>query len=300
MGDYDWLAPLISGVAKGAVDVGTGLAANDQMQGTYAEMLRRLAEREADYDALGTAGYKPVTAEQVGPSALEGIQGDPAARQAQLEAMAALDELAKNGGLSLADLKALNDMQRGLNQNDASRRKGLANEFAARGQLGSGAQLAMAMQGQQDAAQNANQQSESVAAQAQRRALEAILQRGSMGRSMGNDDYARKADAARARDAIEARNAAARMQAQGANNAIAGQNFTDQLAKARGKTDLTNASNQAVFGKGAQQARTTGAMGGYTNKLIDTGATAFDAWNKDSPDYGGASHAATHEDDEEP
>lgn len=303
MGDYDWLAPLISGVAKGAVDVGTGLAANNQIQGSYDEMLRALRERMGDYDALGNAGYQNVTPSLLGPSALEGIPEDVASRQAQQEAIAMLSELAASGGLSLGDLKAINDIQRTLNQNDTSRRKGLANEFSARGQLGSGAQLAMAMQGQQDAAQNANQRSESVNAQAQQRAMQALLEKGRMARGMASDDYGRKSDAARARDAIEARNAAARMQSQNANNAIAGQRFTDQLAKARGKTSLTNSMNDAVFGKGSANKNTTKALGGYTNDLIDTGATAWDSWNKDKPDYSVSSQHApsggTHDDEDD-
>ncbi len=49
--DYSWIGPLISGVAKGAVDIGTGLAANQQMQGTYEEMLRNLRERLGDEEA---------------------------------------------------------------------------------------------------------------------------------------------------------------------------------------------------------------------------------------------------------
>lgn len=291
MGDYDWIGPLISGVAKGAVDVGTGLAANNQIQGSYSEMLRRLMERMGEYDSLGDAGYQPLVAQQLGPSALENIQEDPAGRQSQLEAMAALQELAQNGGLSLADLQALNQIEGRLNQQDTARRKGLANEFAARGQLGAGAQLAMAMRGQQDAAQNANQRAESVAAQAQQRALNAILQRGQLGRQMSGDKYGRDRDAALARDAIEARNAASRMDTARGNNAIAGQRFSDNLARLQGKTGLTNSLNQTTFGSGVQNARTTGAMGSYANNLIDSGKSTWDAWNKDAPDY---SHSSGH------
>lgn len=298
MSDYSWLAPLISGVAKGAVDVGTGLAANQQTQGSYEEILRNLRERMGDYDNLAGGDYKTVTPELLGPSALEGIQDDPAARQAQQEALAMLSELAANGGLSLADLKALNDIQQNLNRNDTARRKGLANEFSARGQLGAGAQLGMAMQGQQDAAQNANQRAESVAAQAQARAMQAIAEKGRMARGMASDDYGRKSAAAQARDAIEARNAAARMQSQNANNAIAGQRFTDDLAKARGKTSLTNSMNDAVFGAGQANKNTTKAMGGYANDLIDTGASAWDSWNSGSPDYGSTSHSTGHDDED--
>lgn len=282
MAEYDWIAPLISGVAKGAVDIGTGLSANNQVQAAYDEMLRNLAARMGDYDALGSAGYSDLQAQQVGPSALEGIQVDAAGRQAQLEAMAGLADLADRGGLNLADEAALNRIEGGLNRNVLARRKGLANEMQARRQLGSGAQLAMDLAAQQDSAQQANMRAEGIAGQAQQRALDAILQKAGLGRAMTNDDYQRQRDAALARDAIEARNAAARTDAAKYNNSLRGQSFEDNLAKARGKTDLTNSINQTRFGQGAQSARTTGAMGGYTNSLIDAGSSAFDSMTKNS------------------
>lgn len=299
MGDYDWLAPLLTGVAKGATDIGTGLQANAQTQAALDEMLRNWKERMGDYDAIGDAGYKDVSPVLLGDTALAGIPQDAAGRQAQQEAMAALSELAQNGGLSLGDLKTLNDIQASLSRTDQSRRKGLANDFAARGQLGAGAQLAMALQGQQDAAMQANAAGESAAAQGQARALQALLEKGRMGRTMGNDQYARDAEAAKARDAIAARNAAARMGSMTANNAIAGQRFDDQMAKAHGKTSLTNSMNEAVFNKGAANKNTTKAMGGYANDLIDTGATAFSSFGRPASSGTDEIDVSADHDDEE-
>lgn len=275
MGDYDWIGQIAGGVAKGVNSYGASNKANDITQAAFDEMLRNLQARFGDYDALGKAGYQDVTAQQVGPSALEGLPEDLQARAAQQQSIAALEELAANGGLSLADMKALNDIQANLNRNNGARRKGLANEFAARGQLGAGAQLAMGLDAQQNDAQNANQQAESTAAQAQARALQAILQKGQVARGMGQDDYNRKAEAARARDMIEARNAAARTDASKTNNAYRGQAFQDDLSKARGKTSLTNSMNEAVFGKGQANRNTTLGNASATNSLIDTGVNAW-------------------------
>ena len=265
----DELANLGSNAAKGAIAAGAGSAANQQMQSAYDQMLANLQARFGDYDALGKAGYQDLTPQQLGPSAVEGIQDDPAARLAQQEAMAKLSELAANGGLSLADMKALNDIQANLNRNNQARSSGLANQFAACGQLGSGAQLAMQLQGNSDAAMRANDAGESAAAQAQARALDAILKKGSMGRAMGNDQFSRDAERARAHDMIEQRNAAARTDASKYNNTVRGQAYEDELAKARGKTSLTNSMNQAIFGKGAQGANTT--LGDSTDGGKDTG-----------------------------
>lgn len=280
MGDYSWIGPVAAEIGKGINSYGASESANAQIQAAYDEMMRNLQQRFGDYDALGKAGYQDLTAQQVGPSALASIPRDEAARQAQQEALASLAELADRGGLNLADMKALNDIQGNLNRNASSRRQGLANQFAARGQLGAGAQLAMGLDAQQNDAMNANAAGESAAAQAQQRAMQAILQKGSMARGMSADDYARSRDAAMARDAIEARNAAARTDASKYNNSIRGQGFEDELAKAKGKTSLTNSMNQAVFGKGRQGAATTAAQAGYRNDLIDTGRSAWDSMGK--------------------
>lgn len=273
--DYSWIPAVVGAIGKGINSYGTAAGADEEMQEAYRQMLANLKERMGDYDGLGKAGYQDIAPQQVGDTALGGIQVDPSGQLAQQQALAGLQDLIANGGLNLGDRKAINDVNGMLSQGDMSRRKGLANDFAARGQLGAGAQLAMALQGQQSDAMNANDRAESVAAQAQSRALQAMLEKGRMGRGMTNDKYSRDAEAARARDAIEARNAAARTDAGKYNNSLRGQGFEDELAKARGKTQLTGDMNAAVFGQGRQSANTKLGMGSTTNSLIDSGSTAF-------------------------
>lgn len=280
MADYSWIPALAGAVGKGVNSYATAGTASAQSQAAYQQMLDNLRARFAEYDQLPAAGYQDIAAQQLGPSALEGIQVDPQGRQGQQDAIAGLDDLAKNGGLSLGDMKALNDIQANLNRNVLAQRKGLTNEFAARGQLGSGAQLAMDLDAQQNAAENANQRGESVAAQAQQRALQAMLQKAGLARGMTNDDYQRKLAAAQARDAIETRNAAARTDASKYNNQLRGQTYADAMGKLKGKTALTGDLNQVVFGKGKNQANTTLAMGGYANDLIDQGGAAGSKWLK--------------------
>lgn len=282
MSDYSWIGPAIGAVAKGVNSYASAGQANDVMQEAYRKMLENLQARFSDYDKLGAAGYQDIAAQQLGPSALEGIQYDPAARQAEQESLAKLTELANNGGLTLADLKALNDIQGVQNRNVSARRQGLANSFAARGQLGSGAQLAMDMQNQSDAAMNANAAGESAAAQAQARAMQAILQKGQMARGMANDDYGRKSDAARAADMIAARNAAARTDAAKANNAYRGQAYDDALRQAQGKTSLTNGMNNAVFGSGSANANTIKGRASAINGDIDNAVSAYGAYSKNN------------------
>jgi hypothetical protein len=126
----------------------------------------------------------------------------------------------------------------------------------------------MSLNANQNAASQANQHGEDIAAQAQQRALDAILKRAGLGRQMESDEYGRKSDAAKAADLIEARNAAARTQAANTNNSIAGQRYEDELAKLKAKSGLSSQQNDIMFGRGTQQARTDAAMGDTTNHLI--------------------------------
>jgi hypothetical protein len=299
MGDWDWVGPVAGAIGKGVNSYMGADKANAEVQAAYEEMLKNLQARMGDYDALGSAGYSDIAPQQVGPTALDGVNVDPASQQAQQQTMAALADLAANGGLSLADMKVLNDIQANINRNASARSKGLANQFAARGQLGSGAQLAMELQGNSDAAMRANDAGESAAAQAQARALQALIQRGQMGRQMGSDQYNRDADRARAHDLIEARNAAARTDAGKYNNSLRGQAFEDQLAKARGKTQLTGDMNAAVFGRGAQNANTTLGKTSATNGLIDSGTAAFGKMQADSAEGDSDPDVSTYDDEDD-
>lgn len=323
MADFDW-GSLISGLAKAGVGVAGTLSANQATQDAYRSVLDNLKQRFGEYDALKTPDYKQLSPERLGPSALSGIQNDAQSRADQQAAIAQLDEISSSGGLTLADKAALNELERGLNQSDTSRRKGLANDFAARGQLGAGAQLAMALQGQQAAAENANQRGESIAAQAQRRAMDAVLRKGEMSRSMSNDDYARKQRAAEAADSIARYNSSMSMDAAKANNSYAGQSYDDQLKRLQGKTNVQSSINDATMGSGRQQANTNAGLAGIGVNAVDQFGNAvkpsksndpsvppppdyqdpnsdrqtdFSTWQDEYGDRGGAADISVGEDD---
>jgi hypothetical protein len=257
--DSGFLDSLLNSINTGA-QYGIGQAgvngANAATQKAYAAIIQNLKDRFGDYEKLGPAGYKDITAQQLGPSALAGIQPDAQARGDEQQAIAQLGDISNRGGLDLADMNALNQIQQNLGRNNAARQNSLSNQFAARGQLGSGAQLAMELAGNQNAAMNANQAGESQAAQAQQRAMQAILQKAQASRTMGNDDYQRKAKAAEAADAIAKYNAGARTGASQYNNTIAGQNFDDSMKKLQGESGLTGSLNAAILGGGQQNANT--------------------------------------------
>lgn len=280
MADVDW-GQLVGAGLSALNSYGTSEEASKISQAAYDEMLRNLRERFGDYDKLGDAGYEQLIPALLGPSAVSGIQDDPALRQAQQESLAELKSIIDSGGLTLSDLKGLNDVERVQNQNVTARRKGLANEYAARGQLGAGAQLAMDLDAQQNAAENAARAGESAAAQAQDRRTGAILKRGAMAGDMSAEEYKRKREAAEAEDFINRWNASTRNDAVKYGNTVKGQAFGDNLAKARGKTDLTRSMNDAVFGKGRDRAGAVETQGKYRNDMIKAGSNAASQFGQD-------------------
>src|SRR5262245_51497624 len=130
---------------------GQVFAANqaNQAQQEYADQIKKLIElAQKKYGALQTPDLKDVEYAQLGPSAIEGIQGDPRLKQEEFGALDALKDMEKSGGLTLEDEAALNRVLNKTARQDAAGRGAIANDFAARGQLGSGAQLAMSLSNQ--------------------------------------------------------------------------------------------------------------------------------------------------------
>jgi hypothetical protein len=261
--------------------------ANKAQLAAYAGILKNLQDRFGEYSALKPANYQNITAQQVGPSALNSIQNDPQSRLDQQAAIAELSNISKSGGLELSDRNALNQLEQTQSRNASARNQSLANQYAARGQLGSGAQLAMSLANNQNATQNANQQGESIAAQAQKRAMEAVLQKGQLSRTMSNDDYARKKSAADAGDSIARYNASMRTDAGKYNNSIAGQTYDDYLKKLAGETNLTTATNNALLGQGNQQAAGITAQGNLNNGLITATSSGIKGLASAIPKGGG-------------
>lgn len=257
-------------IAKYGIGAGSVAGANQAQLAAYDAVLNNLGQRFSDYSNLKTPGYQNLTAQHLGPSQLGSIQMDPQARVDEQAAEAQLQDIANRGGLSLADRASLNNIESTLSRNAQARNNSLANQFAAKGQFGSGAQMAMELANNQNAAQNANQHGEDIAAQAQQRAMDAVLKKGAMSRELANDDYSRKAQAAQANDAIARYNASMATDASKYNNSIMGQGYADQLAKLQGENQLTGQLDQAILGRGGQQAAGIAGTGSMGMSLLDS------------------------------
>ncbi len=122
----------------------------------------------------------------------------------------------------------------------------------------------------QNSAMNANNQAQSLAGQAQQRAMQAILSEGANARNMSNDAYNRQAQAAQANDAINRFNTSNRTDAGKYNNQIQGQSYEDQLKKLGAENNVTGQLNNAILGVGNQQARNTAGTASFGNSIFDS------------------------------
>lgn len=255
-------------VAQGLVGAGTTAGANAAQLAAYQAIIQNLQNRFNDYSNVGPAGYRNITAQKLGASQLGSIPQDAQAQEQQQAAISQLNDISNRGGLNLSDMAALNQVQQSLNQNNSARANATANQYAARGELGSGQQMAMDLANNQNAATNANNAGTSAAAQAQARASQAVLQSAQASRTMQNDQYARQAAAANANDAIAQHNANYATDAGKYNNSIAGQAYQDTLSKLSGENQVTGQLNQALLGQGGQTAAGITAQGNIGNSLI--------------------------------
>ncbi len=142
-----------------------------------------------------------------GPTAYGGIQTDPAGRQEQQAQMAALSNLAKNGGRSAASDSSLAQIQQNEGANARGQRDAIMQNAQARGMGGSGNSLLAQLTSSQNATNNQSAQDMQVRGQDQNAALQAGMGAAQIGGSMEAQDYGEQAQRAAAADAIAKFNA---------------------------------------------------------------------------------------------
>lgn len=135
-------------------------------------------------------------------SEMNNIQTDPALHQAQMEALAGLQDISSNKGLTASDRAQLQQIQ--TQEDTASRgaREAILQNAQQRGMGGSGIELLQQMQNQQDSATRKSQRDLDVAGMAQNRALQALQQAGQLGGQIQAQDFGQQSQIAGANDAI--------------------------------------------------------------------------------------------------
>jgi len=251
MADYSWIGP--------AIQAGSSIFGEVMAGKSKEEQQAILQQALAEFGNISPPSLERVMAEMEGPSAFEGVQADPEGRAAQYAALDALQNISANGGHTLADDANLNRVRNQAAGVASSGRHRIAESMAARGQLNSGATLAMQLSGNEGAAGRASQEGMDIAGQAQRRALDAILQRGKLGGDLRQQQFSEDARKAEAADMRSRYNAQARQRAQYYNAGLPQQQYENQLNRARGMTGQLG--NLASY-KGEQAADTRGFYAG--------------------------------------
>jgi hypothetical protein len=228
---------------------------------------------------------EPLVAEQMGPSAMEGVQMDPRLQAAQ---RAALDEMTGLGqtGLGAEDRAAFNQLRRQAAGAAEAQQASTQREMAARGMADSGTNLIAQLQAGQSSADRMSQEGDRLAASAAEARRAALSQQANMASQMSAADLGLKGQKASAADTIAQFNTQQRAgvnaanqgykvgraselaniknQEQIGNKALIQQQFQNQMARAGGVANQQNAlaSSLQQQGSAAQQAQQaqTGAL----------------------------------------
>jgi len=278
--------PIAAAAIPAVISAAGGIMGANQANRAGKDAERVLDETARQWAAINLPDLPPVEferavqefkAQQVGDTALAGIEADPALREAQMAALGELSNIAESGGMTLADQAALSQIQGQLAQQDAGRQAAIMQNMAERGMGGSGMEMAQRMMSQQGAANRANQMGMQTAANAQERALQAIMQGGQLAGSLRAQDYGEQAEAARAQDMINQFNASQRQQEQQVRQGVADRNtdltnqqimynqnqrqqqFDNALARQQGIAGTANTRAGVTSGRGQQQAQAMGS-----------------------------------------
>lgn len=266
-------------IAGAAGQMGTAIA-GEYMAGLDKKEQMRLMQRAMDeYGKIDLPTLEKVIAQELGPTELSRIQGDPALRRMQTGALDELQRISTGGGLTLEDQANLARIRNQANHQATAGRARIRDDMAARGISGGGAELAMSLANEQGAAQRASSEGLNVAAMNQKRALDAILQRGRLAGDLRGQDFSEKARAAEAQDMINRYNAGVREKAQYYNAGLPQQQFDNRVRKAGGTSNGMQGL-AALAGSNAQDTRQ------FYGGLGASAASAGQAWDnrKTQPD----------------
>lgn len=178
----------------------------------------------------------------VGRSEMYGIETDPRTMQAQMTALQGLTDVYSQGGMTDIDKAGLAEIQAAQQNTDRGQRDAILQQQAMRGQGGN--TLAALLQGQQGSSNAANMQALNVNAQAQQRALQAMIEGGQLGGQINQQQFGQQAAQSQAQDAINRFNNqntnAARQYNLEARQNISNQNVGGINRVRQANTDLRN------------------------------------------------------------
>lgn len=182
-----------------------------------------------------------------GPSKLAEIKADQGLVDTQKEALEAIKQRGKVG-LTPEDRAALNQVREQVAQDEEAKRQQIMQSMQARGQGSSGANLAAQLMSSQASTNRAARGSDELAAQASRRALEAMATSGQLAGQMRTQDIGEQSTRARAEDELNRFNTTNRQNVQARNVGYQNMAQEQNLQRQQGISDkniaLANAEKQ--------------------------------------------------------
>jgi hypothetical protein len=291
-------------LTTGLISAGSGILGN--VLGASDRRAAQAAQQKAFDDAMAMVGdpelakelvlqqYKsagtltPEMEKEINATASQmgAIKEDPGLRNAQMSALAGLQERGR-AGMTAIERAQLNKTRNDVARDAQAKQAQIMQSFAARGQGGTGAELTAALQSAQSGDERMSEESDRLAAMAQQNALQALSQSGTMGGQIRSQDFENASAKAKAADAInqfnvqnamnrQTRNVGAGNTAQAANLSnlqdvsnknVSGANTESsrardiRLEQAKAKADL-------LLGKGSAQAKNLNESAGRTEKMV--------------------------------
>ena len=185
-----------------------------------------------------------------------------------MQALAGYQDIVSQGGLTDVDRARIAEIQQEMNRRERGQREALMQQYAARGLGGSGAEMAAALMGQQEAAQGASMAGLQQAAMAQQARERALGQLGGMGSQVRGQEYEMQANKAAAQDAINRFNTQLRNEAFLRNineqNRLAQQRFQNQISQGEARMGAIGTS---LGHRAAMRQRVAGNIFGALNTV---------------------------------
>jgi hypothetical protein len=143
----------------------------------------------------------------LGDTATNGIALDPASKQAQMEALAGLQEVSNEGGMTGLDLQKMQDLKDNFETTRRGDEQAIIENAKNRGVYGSNLELTNRLISGQNAANRASREAIDIGAQAQNARMAALRDVGSLGGQIRGQEFGEASKKAEAQDAINRFNA---------------------------------------------------------------------------------------------
>lgn len=183
--------------------------------------------------------------DQLGPSEMGNISTDPRYKDAEMAALADLEERSKNGFTARdeADMAKLNSQ---VNQQNRGRMGAIQQNMASRGMAGSGLDILAQTQAGQDATERQALAALEKNAQMQERKVDAVSRLGGLAGQLQGRDFQQSAQKAAASDAINRFNIANSIDRTKMNNSIANQGTTQNWNRSNQVSDANVGINNSA------------------------------------------------------